>query len=112
MNLKHVLIGAVVLAICIIGGLWLFLRQVPPSNRMDSFQQACIEAQRRTVSGDVQRLDDESEARLLSYCDCVAKEVGKHLSQEEIAAIGLAQSGKDVEAKLKAVFALCRLHNP
>jgi hypothetical protein len=112
MNLKHVLVGAVVLAVCILGGLWLFLRQVPPNESMSAFQQACIDGQRRSISGDTQPLDDQSEAQMLSFCDCVATEVGSRLSQQDIAAIGLEQGDQAVTSKLEAIFALCRLRNP
>jgi hypothetical protein len=112
MKLKHVLIGAIALAIAILGGLWLLLRQVPPSSSLDSFQQACIKGQRKGISGDTLPLDDATEARLLSFCDCVAKEVGSRLSQHDIAAVGLEQSSPAVDAQLKAIFALCRLQNP
>jgi hypothetical protein len=112
MNLKHVLIGAIVVAICILGGLWLFLRQVPPNESLSAFQQACIDGQRRSISGGTRPLDDQSEARMLAFCDCVAKEVGGRLSQQDIAAIGLEQSGQALNDKLEAIFALCRLQNP
>lgn len=109
MNLKHVLLGAAVLAACILGGLWLFLRQVPPSETQSDFQKACVEGQRRGISGDARPLDDASEARMLAFCDCVAKEVGSRLSQQEVAAVGLDQGGPALSAKLEAIFALCRL---
>jgi hypothetical protein len=112
MNLKHVLIGAVVVAVCILGGLWIFLRQVPPHESLSAFQQACIDGQRRSISGDARPLDDESEARMLAFCDCVATEVGNRLSQQDIAAIGLDQGTPALSAKLEAIFALCRLRNP
>lgn len=112
MNLKHVLFGAIVVAVCILGGLLLFLRQVPPSESLSAFQQACIDGQRRGVSGDTRPLDDPTEARILAFCDCVAKEVGDRLSQQDIAAIGLDQSSQALNAKLEAIFALCRLQNP
>jgi hypothetical protein len=112
MNLKHVLVGAVVLAVCILGGLWIFLRQVPPHESLSAFQQACIDGQRRSISGDTQPLDDESEARMLAFCDCVGHEVGSRLSQQDIAAIGLDQQSQALGTKLEAIFALCRLRNP
>jgi hypothetical protein len=112
MNLKHVLVGAIVVAACILGGLWLFLRQVPTRETQSAFQQACIDGQRRGISGDTRPLDDQSEARMLAFCDCVAKEVGNRLSQQDIAAIGLDQGGEELNAKLEAIFALCRLQNP
>jgi hypothetical protein len=112
MNLKHVLVGAIILAVCILGGLWLFLRQVPPHDSLSAFQRACIDGQRRSISGDTRPLDEQSEARMLAFCDCVATEVGSRLSQQDIAAIGLDQSGPALGAKLKAIFALCRLQNP
>ena len=112
MKLKHVLIGAIVLAVAVLGGLWLFLCQVPPSSSLNSFQEACIKGQRKGISGDTLPLDDATEARLLSFCDCVAKEVGSRLSQRDIAAIGLEQRSPAVDAKLEAIFALCRLQNP
>jgi hypothetical protein len=112
MNLKHVLLGAVVLAVCILGGLWLFLRQVPPNDTLNSFQQTCIEGQRRGIAGDTRPLDDETEARSLAFCDCVAQEVSGRLSQQDIAAIGLEQGSQALDAKLEAIFALCRMRNP
>jgi len=112
MNLKHVLIGAVVLAACVLGGLWLFLRQVPPRSTLNSFQETCLEGQRRGVSGDIRPLDDETEARLLAFCDCVEQEVGDRLSQQDIAAIGLEQGNKETDAKLGLILNLCRARNP
>ena len=112
MNLKHVLVGAIVVAVCILGGLWLFLRQVPPHETQSAFQQACVEGQRRGVAGDTRPLDDQSEARMLAFCDCVATEVGRRMSEQDIAAIGLDQGSPALGAKLEAIFALCRLRNP
>lgn len=112
MNLKHVLVGAVVFALCALGGLWLFLRQVPPSSTLNSFQETCLEGQRHGISGDVRPLDDTTEARLLTFCDCVEREVGSRLSQQDIAAIGLAQGDQDVNAKLATILNLCRARNP
>jgi hypothetical protein len=112
MNLKHVLVGAIVLAVCILGGLWVFLRQVPPNESLSAFQQACVDGQRRSISGDTRPLDGPTEARMLALCDCVATEVGSRLSQQDIAAIGLDQEDPALSAKLEAIFALCRLRNP
>ena len=111
MSAKHILVGAVVLAACGLGGLWLFLRQVPPKTTMNSFQETCIEGQRRGISGDVRPLDDDTEARLLNFCTCVERQVGSKLSDQEIAAIGLQQSSKDVNAKLGVILNLCRARN-
>jgi hypothetical protein len=112
MNLKHVLVGAIVVALCILGGLWLFLRQVPPSETQGAFQQACVDGQRRSISGDTRPLDEQSEARMLAFCNCVVTEVGSRLSQQYIAAIGLDQGSPALNAKVEAIFALCRLQNP
>ena len=112
MNRKHVLVGAIVLAACILGGLWLFLRQVPPSETQSAFQQACVDGQRRGVSGDTRPLDEPTEAQMLAFCDCVAEQVGSRLSQQDIAAIGLDQGNSALSAKLEAIFTLCRLRNP
>ena len=112
MNLKHVLVGAIVLALCLLGGLWIFLRQVPPRETQSAFQQACIEGQRRGISGDTRPLDDQSEARMLAFCDCVATEVGNRLSQQDVAAVGLDRQSQALSTKLEAIFALCRLRNP
>jgi hypothetical protein len=111
MNPKHVLVGATVIAVALLGGLWLFLRQVPPSHTLNSFQETCIEGQRRSISGDSRPLDAETEARLLGYCDCVAREVGTRLTQHDIAAIGLQHSSQVIDAKLQAIFAQCRARN-
>ena len=112
MTLKHVLVGAVVLGVGVVGGLWVFLRQVPPHESLSAFQQACIDGQRRSISGDTRPLDEQSETQMLSFCDCVATEVGNRLSQQDIAAIGLDQGNPALSAKLEAIFALCRLRNP
>ena len=112
MNLKHVLVGVVVLAVCILGGLWVFLRQVAPHESLSAFQQACVDGQRRGISGDTRPLDEQSEAQMLAFCDCVAEQVGSRLSQQDIAAIGLDQGNQALSARLEAIFALCRLQNP
>ncbi len=112
MNLKHVLIGAIVLALCLLGGLWVLLRQVPPSETLTSFQQTCIEGQRRGISGDARPLDEPTEARLLAFCDCVAREASSRLTQQDIAAIGLDQGSPAIDAKLEAIFATCQPRNP
>ncbi len=112
MNPKHVLVGATVIAVALLGGLWLFLRQVPPSDTLNSFQETCLDGQRQGISGDTRPLDGDTEARLLAYCDCVAQEVGTRLTQHDIAAIGLQQSSRVIDAKLQAIFALCRARNP
>ncbi len=112
MNLKHVLLGAALLAILLLGGLWLFLRQVPPSETLDSFQNTCIEGQRRGISGDTRPLDELTEARLLAFCDCVARGVGSRLSRQDIAAIGLDQGNPALDARLDAIFVSCARSNP
>jgi hypothetical protein len=38
MSPKHILLGVLVLAACLLGGLWLFLRQVAPSTTLSGFQ--------------------------------------------------------------------------
>ena len=85
---------------------------MPPSETLNAFQQACIDGQRRGISGDTRPLDEQSEARMLAFCDCVATEVGSRLSQQDIAAIGLDQANPALNAKLEAIFALCRLQHP
>ena len=112
MNLKHVLVGAIVLAVGVLGGLWLFLRQVPPSESLTSFQRTCIEGQRRSISGDTRPLDEPTEARLLTFCDCVAREASGRLTEQDIAAIGLNQGSAAIDAKLAAIFASCQPRNP
>ena len=114
MNLKHVLIGAVVFALCTLGGLWLFLRFEQPNASLDAFQQACTGGQRQGITGGASTLplDDETEAKLLAYCDCAAREVATRLSSRELADIGLGQSSAEVHAKLSAIFEQCRAANP
>jgi hypothetical protein len=82
---------------------------VPPSNNLTGFQQACVERQRRSISGDTRPLDEESEARSLAFCDCVAQKVTSHLSPQDTAAIALDQGSPALAARLEAIFALCRL---
>ena len=116
MRLKYILIGAVVIAAALLGGLWLFLRFEQPNASLDAFQQACIGGQRQAITGgtagSAPPLDDETEARLLAYCDCAAREVAARLSSQELADIGLGQSSAAVHAKLNAIFELCRAANP
>lgn len=111
MRFNHIAVGAFILAACVLGGLWLFLRQIPPKTTVSSFQETCIEGQRRGISGDVRPLDDNTEAQLLKFCTCVEREVGSKLSNQDIASIGLQQSGKDVNAKLGVILNLCRVQN-
>jgi hypothetical protein len=56
-------------------------------------------------------LDDGTEARLLGFCTCVEREVGRKLSEQDLAAIGLERSGKEVDAKLGTILSLCRAEN-
>ncbi len=111
MTFRYVLAGAVVLAAALLGGLWLFLRHEPASAPLSAFQQTCIEGQRRAVTGETLPLDDESEAKILAYCGCVAEEVAKRLGGEELAALGLGQPGAETSAKLDQVIAFCRDRN-
>lgn len=108
MNLRHALVGVVILAILLLGGLWLFLRHEPASEPLSAFQQSCIEGQRRTATGQTLPLDEESEAKILAYCTCVAEEVGKRLSATELAGLGLGQPSQETGAKLDLVIAYCR----
>lgn len=112
MNLNHAVVGAVAVAALALGGLWLFLRQQPAASTLSAFQATCLEGQRRGISGGALPLDDETEARMLAFCTCVEQEVDNRLSQQDIAAIGLQQSGKEVDAKIGAILALCRDRNP
>lgn|SRR5512147_2363667 len=112
MKTRYILVGAVVLAALVLGGLWLFLRQVPPRETLSGFQETCLAGQRTGISGADRPLDDATEARLQAFCGCVEQEVGSRLSQLDIAAVGLQQSGKDVDAKLAAILDLCRARTP
>lgn len=108
MRLKYILTGAVVIAGALLGGLWLFLRFEQPNASLDAFQQACIAGQRQGIAGETLPLDDETEGKLLAYCDCVAQEVATRLSSQEIADIGLEQSNGTVKAKLAVIIDTCR----
>ena len=108
MQLRNILIGALVLGVLLLGGLWLFLRHEPAAENLSAFQQTCIEGQRRAVTGQTLPLDDESEAQALAYCTCVAEEVTKQLSAQELADLGLGQPSKAAGAKLDQVVAYCR----
>ena len=108
MNLRNALIGGIVIAAALLGGLWLFLRHEPAAENLSAFQQSCIEGQRRAVTGQTLPLDDESEAKALGYCTCVADEVTKRLSAQELADLGLGKPSADAGAKLDEVIAYCR----
>jgi len=108
MNLRHILLGAIVVAALALGGLWLFLRHEPAQMSLNAFQQSCIEGQRRGAVGEALPLDAESEAKALAYCDCVAAEVTRRLGAEELAALGFDQAGTEVGAKLDATLSYCR----
>jgi hypothetical protein len=104
MNLRHILIGAIVLAAVLLGGLWLFLRHEPAQVPLNAFQQSCMQGQR---SGNLP-LDAESEEKALAYCDCVAAQVSERLSARELADLGLGQAKSETGAKLDAAIAYCR----
>jgi hypothetical protein len=104
MNLRHILLGAIVLAALALGGLWLFLRHEPPQANFSAFQQSCMQGQR----GGALPLDAESEAKALAYCDCVAAEVAARLGPRELAELGLGKAQPETGAKLDAAIAYCR----
>jgi hypothetical protein len=104
MNLRHILLGAIVLAVVILGGLWLFLRHEPAQVPLNAFQQSCMQGQR---SGNLP-LDAESEAKALAYCDCVAAQVSERLSAQELADLGLGRMKPETGSKLDEAVAYCR----
>ena len=104
MNLRHILLGAIVLAAVLLGGLWLFLRHEPAQVPLNAFQQSCMQGQR---SGNLP-LDAESEQKALAYCDCVAAEVTNRLSTQELADLGLGQAKPETSGKLDDAIAYCR----
>lgn len=104
MNLRHILLGAIVLAAVILGGLWLFLRHEPAQVPLNAFQQSCLQGQR----GGNLPLDAESEAKALAYCDCVAAQVSERLSAQELADLGLGQAKPETGSKLDEALAYCR----
>ena len=104
MNLRHILIGAIVLAAVTLGALWLFLRHEPAQVPLTAFQQSCMQGRRQGALP----LDAESEQKALAYCDCVAAEVTKRLSAQELADLGLGQVKPEAGAKLDLAIAYCR----
>lgn len=104
MSLRHILLGAIVLAAIILGGLWLFLRHEPAQVPLNAFQQSCTQGQR----GGNLPLDAESEAKALAYCDCVAAQVSERLSAQELADLGLGQAKPETGSKLDEALAYCR----
>ncbi len=104
LNMKLILLGAIVLAAIILGGLWLFLRHEPARVPLNAFQQSCMQGQR---SGNLP-LDAESEEKALAYCDCVAAQVSERLSAQELADLGLGQAKPETGAKLDHAIAYCR----
>lgn len=108
MNLRYALLGAIVIAAALLGGLWLFLRHEPASEALSAFQRTCVEGQRRSLTGQTLPLDDESEAKALAYCTCVAEEVTQRLTAQELAGLGLGQPSAAAGAKLETAIAFCR----
>jgi hypothetical protein len=104
MNLRHILIGAIVLAALLLGGLWLFLRHEPVEVPLNAFQQSCMQGQR---NGQLP-LDAESEEQALAYCNCVAAQVSERLSAQVLADLGLGQAKPETGGKLDAAIAYCR----
>ncbi len=106
MNLRHILLGAILLAAILLGGLWLFLRHEPAQVPLNAFQQSCMQGQR---NGSLP-LDAESEEKALAYCNCVAAQVTERLSAQELAELGLGQAKPETGAKLDAAVIYCRDH--
>lgn len=104
MNVKLILLGAVILAAIMLGGLGLFLRHEPAQVPLTAFQQSCMQGQRQGTLP----LDAEGEQRALAYCDCVAAEVTKRVSAQELANLGLGQVKPETGARLDLAIAYCR----
>ena len=115
MRPRNILMGAGVLAVALLSGLWLFLQQIGIAP--DALQRKCIEEQRAVLRAAYVQLKEgvtweEFEAEMLAHCDCFADEVGRQLTREELVAIGRDQSTPAIEAKLVAVAKQCRRETP
>ncbi len=106
MDAKRILVGALVIAAALLGGLWLFLRHEPAAESLSAFQQTCIEGQRRAVTGQTLPLDDESEAKALGYCTCVAEEVETASERAQELAISASANPAAAGKEARCVIAI------
>ncbi|HWA48727.1 MAG TPA: hypothetical protein VG742_10660 [Dongiaceae bacterium] len=122
MNLRRrrTLFNTIILATVILGGLWLFLGQMP--HTQSARERKCVEQQRRVLSAAYIRLREGDtweafEGRMLAYCACFAREISRQLSPEELAVLDREQSTPAIDAKVLAAKVLavnegCRPETP
>jgi hypothetical protein len=108
---RRTLFNAIILAVILVGGLWLFLSQMPLTQ--SARERKCIEQQRRVlIAAYVQLREGDTweafEARMLAYCACFAREVSRQLAPEELAILDGQQSTPAIDAKVLAVNKACR----
>jgi hypothetical protein len=110
MRLPTILMGTGVLAVMLLG-LWLF----PQESRAtaDAVEQKCIKDHRASLIIRYIQLPEgmtweEFEAQMLALCDCVGREAGRQLTEEEQDAVVQEQATPAIQAKLAAVCKQCR----
>jgi hypothetical protein len=115
MKRKAVVMGASVVAACVLAGLWLFRQHVPPG--FDGVQRECVQDQHTVLQAAYLKLKEgqtaeDVEASIVAYCDCFAREVTETLSPQEVTAIGQKKSTPPIDAKLQAIGSQCSPRDP
>jgi hypothetical protein len=108
--MKRSVIGAGILAVCVLGGVWMFVQRSPftPS----AFQRKCIDDQHAVLSVSYLRpregvTQEDIEAEIVAYCACVAHEADRQFTAQELASISQKQTTPALDVKLVAIFNQC-----
>ncbi len=115
MRRRNILIGALILAVLLLGGAWLLVQPIPLSS--DARERKCVADQRRVLTFAYVQLEEgttweQFEAEMLAYCECFARGVSQRLTPEELALLDRQQSTPAIEAKFANIFKACRTETP